>query len=132
MTPESAAVAAKPQIRMVMISAAVWVMASCRLSLVERDRRRDQAHVGEGLGEVAHGLAARPFDLLAEEPDVVRIAAQPLEAVARALALAGVGQVLDRPEAARREGILPSVHAIVGVLGPVALDEAVLHEGGSD
>src|SRR6185503_12430966 len=111
-TAESAAVATKPQMRMVMISFAVWVIASRGLFLVEGDGRRDEAHVGERLREVAHRLVRGPFDLLAEEAYVVGIAAKPVEAALRALVLARVGEVFHRPEAARREGVLAAVDAV--------------------
>src|SRR4051812_37858206 len=113
--------------RIVTISFAVSVMASGRLALVERDRRRDEAHVREGLGEVAHRLVRGPLDLLAEESHVVRVGAEPLEAALRPLVLARIGEILDGPEAARREGVLAPVHAVGGPLRTVALDELVLH-----
>src|SRR5947209_1080070 len=96
-TPESAAVAANPQMRIPMISLAVWVIGSRGPRLVERRRRRDEAHVGERLREVADRLLRGPLHLLGEEADIVRVAAEPLEAALRPFVLAGVGEVLDRP-----------------------------------
>src|SRR5690348_11952845 len=115
-TAESAAVATKPQMRMMMISLPVWVIASRGLFLVERGRRRDEAHVGERLREVAHGLVRGPLDLLAEEAHVVRIAAEPVEAALRAIVLARVGEVFHRPEAAGREGVLAAMDAVGALL----------------
>src|SRR4051812_13112113 len=132
MTPESAAVAAKPQMRMVTISLAVWVMASRRLFLVQGGRRRDEAHVRERLGEIADGLLRGPFDLLREETHVVGVSAQPVESPLRTLVLAGVGEVLHRPEAARRERILAAVHAVIRGLRAIALDELVAHQRRAD
>src|SRR4051812_26888516 len=132
MTPLSAAVAAKPQMRMVTISFAVAFTPSRRLALVERDRRRDQAHVGERLREISHRGAALPVELLREEADVVGKAAEALEGRPRAIVLAGVRQVFDRPEAARREGVLRPVQAVLVGRGTIALHEAVAHERAAD
>src|SRR6185312_16616421 len=98
-TAESAAVAAKPHTRMVTISAAVWVrgmVSSGGLALEERGGGGDEAHVGEGLREVADRLAGAGADLLGEEPDVVRVLAELLEELLRLVVVPGVGEVFRR------------------------------------
>src|SRR3954469_2495843 len=98
--------------RMAMISAAVAVMASRGGLAKERDGGRDEAHVGERLREISHRRPGRPFEFLAEEAHVVRVAGEALEPLSRPLVLAGIGEVFHRPEAARREGVLAAVHAV--------------------
>src|SRR5690348_5861172 len=128
MTAESAAVAAKPQMRMLAISAAVCVraMASGGLLLEECGGGGDEAHVGEGLREVAHGLAGARADLLGEEADVVRVLAELLEELLRLVVVAGVREVFGRPEIARRERVLRRGEAVVAGVVAVAVDQPVV------
>src|SRR5690348_13772084 len=116
--------------RIEMISEAVVVMAigSRALVLKERRRRGDEAHVGEGLREVAGRLSAARPDLLGEEPHVVRIAAKALEEPLRLVPVPGVREILRRPEIARREGVLRGGDAVVAGVVRIAMDEAVAIE----
>src|ERR1043166_7932548 len=133
MTPESAAVATKPQMRMVTISLAVaFTRSSGGLSLIERHGGGDEAHVRERLREVSHRRAGSRLELLAEESHVVGISREPLESALRPRFVARVGEVFHGPEAARSEGVLGAMDAVLEGLRPIALHEAVAHERAPD
>src|SRR4029453_2079403 len=70
---------------------------------LELDRGVDDAHMTEGLREVAKQFAGHRIDLLGQQPDIVGVLEQVLVQLAAALNLASQYQVVDQPEAAQHE-----------------------------
>ena len=89
-------------------------------------RRFDQRQVRERLREVAEVTPGVRVELLREQAQRRRDPQQPLHQVARALELADDRERRDEPERADQERALLARQAVVGLLGPVAEDEAVL------
>ena len=99
-----------------------------RESFSEDDSRRglDEGEVREGLREVAEVPAGARVELLGVEAERRRDAQQALHQVAGALQLADDRQRGDEPEGADQEAALLARQAVVGLVGLVAKDEAVL------
>jgi hypothetical protein len=88
--------------------------------------------VGECLREVADLPAAGDVVLLGVQAQVVTQGEQPLEQLPR-LGLAAVERErLDQPERAGKELALAAGQAVVGNIGRVARDEAVVAEFAAD
>ena len=88
----------------------------------------DQREVGEGLGEVAEVVRGARVELLRVEPERRGDPQELFHQVAGALLLADDRQAGDQPEGADQEAPLLARHAVVGLVGAVAQDEAVLGE----
>src|SRR4249919_258203 len=94
--------------------------------------RFDQRKVGERLREVADLPAAGDVVLLGVQAQVVAQGEQPLEQLPR-LGLAAVERErLDQPERAGKELALAAGQAVVGDVGRVARDEAIVAELAAD
>src|SRR4028119_72833 len=94
---------------------------------VEVEGGADEGQVGEGLREVAQGLAGVP-DLLGVQPEVVGVAEHLLEHQARLVHPTCARQRLDEPERAQAERAFFAREAVGGLLDVVAVHEAVRDE----
>ncbi len=91
-----------------------------------RAGRLDQREVRERLREVAEVPAGVGVELLGVEAERRGDPQQPLHQVARPLQLADDRERRDQPERADQERALLAGQAVVGLVGAVAQDEAVL------
>src|SRR5215211_2897967 len=102
--------------------------SSCTIfpSFGKLDRAVDQRQVGKRLWEVADQPLCPRVVLLAQQPHVVAQREQPLEELLGLAVAADAPQSIDHPEAADQKRALAPREAVVGLICPVAQDEAVL------
>src|SRR5213596_3650931 len=87
---------------------------------LERQRRLDEARVGEPLREIAEVLTGRRIHLFREQPEVIRMRDEALEDLAGLALHSQSGQGVDEPEGARQESALGSCLTLARA---VAVDE---------
>src|SRR5919106_676523 len=91
----------------------------------EVDTAGNQPDMTERLRVISQEGSAARIDLLGEQPEGIRPRAQGVEECARLVELALLSQVIHQPETAQQEGALMSWQTVGGLVGEIAVEQAV-------